>query len=186
MIPVVTTSWSWPLLPVSPHGFINFTFWFQRKKKATNAAMTPNTPTSTPTIMYILLLWDFFLLTAWGTSESWGGGVWAGGGWAGGGGTGDGFGITWVSVGGLAPIFCGGGAKKKGKSMGTSSIGDGGEGWEGGGDIWSSLRAKGNGWPKLLSHKSKISSSCNSVTSSGTFPENELFLRILQQEQGVL
>jgi hypothetical protein len=38
----------------------------------------------------------------------------------------------------------------------------------------------------LLSHKSKISSSCNSVTSSGTFPENELFLRILQQEQGVL
>lgn len=43
---------------------------------------------------------------------------------------------------------------------------------------------KGNGWPKLLSHKSKTSSSCKSATSLGTSPENELFLRILHNKKG--
>lgn len=45
------------------------------------------------------------------------------------------------------------------------------------------MEMKGNGWPKLLSHKSKTSSSCNSATSLGTFPDNELFLRILHKKK---
>lgn len=187
-------------------GFIIITFCFRRRKKATNAPMTPNTPASTPTI--IKSLWDFFFLIAgrWAGGRAIGetGGGWAGGGWAWGGGTGGGWAwggrIAGEPVGGLSPLLNGeGGGKRKSKEDSGEDNGGGGEGNGGGGEAfpnpgswpggasWSSLRpldVKGNGWPKLLSHKSKTSSSCKSATSLGTSPENELFLRILHNKKG--
>lgn len=191
--------------------FIIITFCFRRRKEATNAPVTPNTPASTPTI--IKSLWDFFFLIAgrWAggrargeTGGGWAGGGGNGGGWAWGGGTGGGWAwggrIAGEPVGGLSPLLNGeGGGKRKSKEDSGEDNGGGGEGNGGGGEAfpnpgswpggasWSSLRpldVKGNGWPKLLSHKSKTSSSCKSATSLGTSPENELFLRILHNKKG--